>query len=96
LNFDNVQVAQKKKNLKLWHEKFSHLGKQNLKFLVQKNLVTHMDVRINQQLDFGVGFANGKQCKNSFRKGDPKKMLKTPLELVHTYLCGPMRMTSVG
>jgi hypothetical protein len=49
--------------LKLWHEKFGHLGKQNLKFFVQKNLVTHMDVGINQQFDFCVGFDMGSNVR---------------------------------
>jgi hypothetical protein len=79
--------------LKVWHEKFSHLGEQNLKFLVQKNLFICMDVKIDQQLDFCIGSINDKQCKDSFQKGDPKKMLKTLLELVHIDLCGPMKMT---
>jgi hypothetical protein len=55
-----------------------------------------MDVRIDQQLDFCIGSINDKQCKDSFQKGDPKKILKTLLELVHTDLCGPMKMTSMG
>ncbi len=42
-----------------------------------------MDVKTNQQLDFCVGCANGKQCKNSFQKGDPKKMFKILLKLMH-------------
>jgi hypothetical protein len=55
-----------------------------------------MDVRTNHQLDFCVGHANGRQCKNSFQKGDPKKMSKTLSEFVHTYLCGLMKITLVG
>lgn len=86
----------KKKNLKVWHERFSHLEEQKLRFFVQKNLITSMDARTNHQLDFCGGYVNGRQCKNSFQKGDPKKMLKTFLELVHAYLCGLMKITSVG
>jgi hypothetical protein len=55
-----------------------------------------MDVRIDQQLDFCIVSVNDKQYKDSFQKGDPKKMLKTLLELAHTNLCGPMKMTSMG
>jgi hypothetical protein len=29
-------------------------------------------------------------------KGDPKKMLKIPLEVVHTDFYGPMKTTSMG
>jgi hypothetical protein len=82
--------------LKVWHERFGHLREHNFKLLVQKNLFICMDIRIDQQLDFCIGFVNDKQCKDSFQKGDPKKMLKTLLELLHTYLCGPMKMTSMG
>jgi len=44
---DSVQVAQEKENLIVWHERFGHLGGKNLKFLVQKNLITNMDARTN-------------------------------------------------
>ncbi len=93
---DNVQIVRKKKNLKVWHERFSHLEEQKLRFLVQKNLITSMDVTTNHQLDFCGGYANGRQCKNCFQKGNPKKMLKTFLELVHTYICGLTKITLVG
>jgi hypothetical protein len=55
-----------------------------------------MDVTTNHQLDFCGGYANGRQCKNCFQKGNPKKMLKTFLELVHTYICGLTKITLVG
>jgi hypothetical protein len=55
-----------------------------------------MDASINHQLDFNEGCDNGKQCNNSFQKGNPKKMFKTFLELVHTYLCSLMKTTSMG
>jgi hypothetical protein len=55
-----------------------------------------MDVKTNQQLGFCVGCANGKQCKNSFQKGDPKKIFKIPLELMHIDMCSSMKMTSMG
>jgi len=93
---DSVQRVRKKKNLKVWHERFSHLEKQKLRFLVQKNLITSMDVRTNHQLDFCGGYVNGRQCKIFFQKGDPKKMFKTFLKLVHIYLCGLTKITLVG
>jgi hypothetical protein len=93
---DSVQIVQKKKNLKFWHERFSHLKEQKLRFLVQKNLITSMDVRTNHQLDLCGGYVNGRLCKIFFQKGDPKKMLKTFIELVHTYLCGLKKITLVG
>jgi hypothetical protein len=55
-----------------------------------------MDASTNHQLDFSVGCANGRHYNNFFQKGNPKKMLKTLLELVHTYLCGLMKITSMG
>ncbi len=52
-----------------------------------------MDVKTNQQLAFCVGCANGKHCKNPFKKGDPKKIFTILLKLVHIDLCGSMKMT---
>jgi hypothetical protein len=47
LAHDSVQVAWEKENLIVWHERFGPLGEQNLKFLVQKNLITSMDAKTN-------------------------------------------------
>jgi hypothetical protein len=91
----NTQIAGEKDNLTIWHEKFGHLRDQNLKLLVQKKLITKMDPKLDCQLAFYVGCANGKRCKNPFQKGDPKKIRQSPFELVHTYLCKPMKPTTV-
>jgi hypothetical protein len=40
LAHDSVQIAREKENLIVWHERFDHLREQNLKFLVQKSLIT--------------------------------------------------------
>ncbi len=82
--------------MKVWHERFGHIEEQNLRFLIQKNLIASMDASTNRQLDFIEGCVNGRQCNNSFQRKNPKKMFKTLLELVHTYLCGLMKITSMG
>ncbi len=95
LTTTSAQITRERNNLTIWHERFDHLREQNLKLLIPKNLIIGSDPKLDRQLAFYVGCANGKQCKNPFQKGDPKKIWQSPLELVHTYLCRLMKTISV-
>jgi hypothetical protein len=93
---ESAQVAKENENLTIWNERFGHLSKQNLKLLLQKNIVVGMNAKTNHQLDFCKGCVVGKQCRNPFQKGNPQKNHQSPFELVHIDLCGSMKTTSVG
>jgi hypothetical protein len=58
----STEVDGEKDNLTIWHERFGHLGEQNLKLFIQKNLIAGMDPKLDcSKLAFYVGCANGKK-----------------------------------
>ncbi len=91
----NAQVVQEEDNLMIWHERLGHLREQNQNLFIWKNLIIGMDPKFDCQLTFCVGCVNKNQCRNPFWKGNPKQMWQSPLELVHTNLCRPMKTISI-
>ena len=76
----------------LWHRRLAHI---NYKALPHVNkVVTGLpDMKIKHE---GIckGCAKGKNIKNSFPKSETKT--KGTLELIHSYVCGPMSYTSLS
>ncbi|KAK3007373.1 hypothetical protein RJ639_016049 [Escallonia herrerae] len=76
----------------LWHHRLGHLSESGMKILHSKNALPGMK---NIQLDFCEGCVYGKQKRVSFwRDGKEKKIER--LELVHTDVCGPTTVKSLG
>ncbi|KAJ4820349.1 polyprotein [Rhynchospora pubera] len=77
----------------LWHHRYGHLNINGLKLLNQK----HMVIGLPEIDEVGLceGCILGKQSKLSFPK-DRSMRAKKILELVHTDLCGPMEVESIG
>jgi hypothetical protein len=49
----NAQVTKEINNLTIWHERFGgHLGEQNLKLLIQKNIIIGLDPKLDCQFFF--------------------------------------------
>ncbi len=61
LTTTSAQITRERNNLTIWHERFDHLREQNLKLLIPKNLIIGSDPKLDRQLAFYVGCANGKQ-----------------------------------
>ncbi|KAK2974385.1 hypothetical protein RJ640_021241 [Escallonia rubra] len=76
----------------LWHHRLGHLSESGMKILHSKNALPGMK---NIQLDFCEGCVYGKQKRVSFRK-DGKERKTERLELVHTDVCGPTTVKSLG
>ena len=74
-------------SLRLWHQRFGHLGAKNLKTLQDEELV--------EELKFN--YSKDKQTRNSysFPKGQATHATEL-LEIVHSDVCGPMQTTSLG
>jgi hypothetical protein len=64
--------------LTIWHGRFGHLGEQNFKLLLHKNLVIGMRAKIDCQFDFCIVCVIGKQCKNPFQEGDLQNFTTLP------------------
>ena len=92
-------VSRTKESPQLWHERFGHLGYDNLARAVGMVTGIHTSVEEIQAAADGVaGLCEpcvlGKQHRSPFKKS--ATAATRPLELVHTDVCGPLPVTSLG
>lgn len=87
-----------KESPQLWHKRFGHLGYDNLARL--PSMVTGMHTTADEFLaagatdDFCEPCTMGKQSRLPFKRSTHAST--QPLELVHTDVCGPLPVTSLG
>jgi hypothetical protein len=76
----------------LWHRILSHINYKALPY-VRKAVTGLPEFKVDHE---GVcnGCAQGKNIKNPFPKRDDK--VEGFLELIHSYVCGPMPSTSIS
>ena len=79
----------------LWHQRFGHLSRNNLRLLRDQKLVSGMDFQSVKELEFCESCAHGKQKRASFPKGQATRASEI-LEIVHSDVCGPMQGNSLG
>jgi hypothetical protein len=78
-----------------WHEKFGHINEQQLKELARSNEVYGLNIGCNEHLINCSICLKAKQTRKSFSRNVSHKK-ETLLELIHTDICGPMRVNSIG
>ena len=93
--FHHVNVASNKHLEDLWHQRFGHLSRNNLRLLRDQNLVSGIDFQSTKESEFCEGCAHGKQKRASFPKGKATRACEI-LEIVHSDVCGPMEENSLG
>ncbi|KAL0403671.1 UNVERIFIED_CONTAM: Retrovirus-related Pol polyprotein from transposon TNT 1-94 [Sesamum radiatum] len=76
----------------LWHRRLGHFNFQGLKILHQKKMMTDLP-QIQAVEGACEACLQGKQHKRPFPSGTSWRA-KAVLELIHTYVCGPMRTPS--
>ena len=79
---------------RLWHRRFGHLCEQSMMNLVKNDLVSKLNCDLLGEVGTCEACVGGKQCKSSFRSSE--SVTSTPLELVHSDLCGKMGEKSLG
>ena len=83
-------------DLTLWHNRYGHLGYDNLKLLSDKSMVDGMDLKSKEKADQECkACAFGKQTRQSFPKKSSHQSTQL-LELIQSDVCGPMNVASVG
>ena len=88
-------VSSTKPDLNLWHCRFGHLNVNYIDCLAKKGLVNGLEYS-NGNFDKNCdGCALGKMCRNTFPKKSQTKTSR-PLELIHSDVCGPMNVDSIG
>jgi len=87
-----VFYTQPKETPQLWHARLGHLGTDNLSKLVDKHMVTGINLKVQDIKSHSTtpcdSCAVGKSTRLPFRDSDTEYI--TPLELVSTDVCGPM------
>ncbi|KAE8707740.1 TMV resistance protein N-like [Hibiscus syriacus] len=78
----------------LWHIRFGHLNFGGLELLSKKEMVKGLP-RINHPDQLCEGCLAGKKFRKSFPK-ESETRAKKPLELIHTDVCGPIKLSSLG
>ena len=95
---EHVHIAKRNSNsnVELWHYRFGHLGMHNVNKLMDGDMVKGMD-SVNDGGNDSVceGCVMGKQHRNEYPKGVAKRATE-PFELVHSDVCGPMSVNSIG
>jgi hypothetical protein len=76
-----------------WDKRFGHLGVQNLQKLEKENLVDDYDK--SKDIDFCESCAEGKHHRSKFPVNESQRA-KTPLDLVHSDVCGKMSAKSLS
>ena len=81
--------------LSLWHLRYGHLNCNDIKLLYDQKLVTGMNLTSVDRVEACHGCAVGKSKRLPFPKKSNRKTSR-PLELIHSDVCGPFHLTSVG
>ena len=89
-------VAEQRDEEKMWHLRLGHLGGENLKKLVSKEMVNGLQTRgtFNPSNDICEGCMKGRQTREVFPSAEHRG--RQLLELVHSDVCGPINPKSLG
>ena len=90
-----INIASNEHSEELWHQRFRHLSKNNLRLLRDQKLVTGMDFQPAKESEFCEGCAHGKQKRALFPKEQVTRASEV-IEIVHSDVCGPMQENSLG
>ena len=95
----SAMAAHSKETPQLWHERFGHLGYENLTRLPSmvsgmRTTAEEFKTAANEEDGLCEPCVLGKQHRAPFKPSSSS--VQRPLALVHTDLCGPMSVTSLG
>ena len=89
-----ANVVQSESKERLWHRRYGHLGEKSLQKLAKRELVEQFDYNVSKRIGFCETCVAGKLHRTHFETSSTKT--REPLELVHSDVCGKMRVKSLG
>jgi hypothetical protein len=89
---EESRVSQISMSLQEWHERFGHLNENDLKNIIRKQKFDRIDIKADEALPVCKTCVKGKQTRKPFTRSVSQST--ELLELVHTDVCGPMRVNS--
>ena len=90
---EHINMAKKDYNLKLWHYRYGHRGMDSVTKLMKDDMVVGMDNTTDKDT-VCEGCIMGKH-RTKYPKGKAQRATE-PFELVHSDVCGPMSVNSIG
>jgi hypothetical protein len=91
---EESRVSQISMSLQEWHERFGHLNENDLKNIIRKQKFDRIDIKADEALPVCGTCVKGKQTRKPFTTSVSQST--ELLELVHTDVCGPMRVNSLA
>nr|AAV88069.1 hypothetical retrotransposon [Ipomoea batatas] len=89
---DSVNVVEKECASELWHKRLGHMSVKGIDYLAKKSKLSGVK---EAKLDKCVHCLAGKQRRVSFMSHPPTRKSE-PLDLIHSDVCGPMKVRSLG
>ena len=87
-----VNAVESNNMSELWHKRLSHISEKGLDCLAKKSL---LEVLTDVKLDMCNHCVVGKQRRVSFKHHSSSRKEEV-LELVHSDICGPLKVKSIG
>jgi transposase InsO family protein len=89
-----VNAISQTEQARLWHQRLAHLNYQSLQYMVSKGLATGIpDIQPDKEVCKPC--MQGKQVRERFPKSSVNRATVS-LEVIHTDLCGPLKMPSLS
>ena len=92
---DFANVASSKASLEVWHCRFGHINYEYVNELSQKKMVVGMNCSKEDTSQQCEACAKAKMHKMPVPKASRNRSSR-PLQLVHSDVCGPINMNSIG
>ena len=91
---EKLSAVNNTKDLTLWHQRLGHVNERRLKDAVRKHLIVGVE-SVDGDLPFCEACVQGKQTRKPF-KGSADVHAKQLLQLIHSDVCGPTSVASMG
>ena len=88
-------VSENLPDVDLWHQRLGHLNVQQLYTIMEKGLTPGVNLSVNSKLSFCERCVEGKMQRKPFKSVTHHQSRKK-LELVHSDVCGPIQVKSIG
>jgi transposase InsO family protein len=83
-------------SIQTWHNRLSYLNYDAIKTMTSSGIVDEIEIKTTSDDNFCEGYVKGKQHQNSFPTNVPRARASQPGQLIHTDICGPMTVESIG
>jgi transposase InsO family protein len=82
--------------LQTWHNRLSHLNYDAIRTMTTAGIVDGIEIKSTSEDNFCEGCVKGKQHRNKFPVNVNRTRASQPGQLIHTDICGPMSVESIG